>query len=167
MSGVAFYMSGRAKKLLSAPQLIERETKNGIRRGLNRLRTATGDEFKQRGLGRALFSARGYRKGALKTILARERVKKVGDVYSVGLRVKGVAAIVARGGVTSAHGIGFAGKVLANPAAGFFARGKVQHPGSRFQRDDFPGRALSKSLGAFKTEVAKGMAKVAEIVNRG
>lgn len=163
---VTFYMSGKMKRLQTLPQIIEREIKNGIRRGQNRLRTAVGDEFRSRGVGRAIF-AKGYRKGALKTIMAREKVKKTGDTYEVGLRIKGIAAIVARGDRTAAHPIGTAGQILANRASGFFARGRVNHPGSQMQRDDFPGRALSRVGGSFRTEVDKGMSRAAEFVSRG
>lgn len=163
---VTLYVSGKMKRLQTLPQITERETKNGIRRGLNRLRTAVGDEFRSRGVGRSMFQ-KGYRKGALKTILAREKVKKVGSVFEVGLRIKGIAAIVARGDKTKAHTIGQSGKILANPASGFFARGRVNHPGSKMERDDFPGRALDRTSGAFTSEVAKGMDRVAEFVNRG
>lgn len=166
MSSVTFYQSGKIKKLQTFEQLMGRETKNAIRRGQNRLRKAVGDEFKARGVGASIF-AKGFKKGGLKTILARERVIQRGGLYEMGLRIKGVAALVARGGRSAAHSIGQAGKLLANPAAGFFARGKVAHPGSQFQRDDFPGRALDKTKGAFRVEVEKAKAKVAEIVNRG
>lgn len=166
MASVDYYVSGRLKRLQTLPQIMEREVKSGLRRGLTRLRSAVGDEFRSRGVGRSIFAV-GYRKGALKTILARERVKKSGDGYEVGLRVKGVAAIVARGGRTRAHPIGAAGQVLANPKTGFFVRGRVNHPGSQMQRDDFPGRALAKVGGAFRVEVDKGMARVAEVVGRG
>jgi len=163
---VTFYQSGKIKRLQTLPQIMEREVKNGIRRGLNRLRTAVGEEFKSRGVGRAMFE-KGFTKGAMKTILAREKVKKVGETYEVGLRIKGIAAIVGRGGRTRQHPIGTAGQVLANPAAGFFARGRVSHPGSQMQRDDFSGRALARVGGSFQTEVGKGMDKAAAVVNGG
>lgn len=163
---VTLFVSGKMKRLQTLPQIMEREIKNGIRRGQNRLRTAVGEEFKARGVGRAMFR-KGYQKGALKTILAREKVKKTGESYEVGLRIKGIAAIVARGGRTSAHVIGGGTKVLANPKTGFFARGRVNHPGSQMQRDDFPGRALSRVGGTFRTEVNKGMDRVAAVVNGG
>lgn len=164
-AGVTFYMSGRAKKLRTLPQIMEGETKAAMRRGQNRLRTALGDEFRQQGIGRALFGRKLTGTG-LKTIIARERVKKTGELYEVGVRVKGIAAIVAHGGKTRGHGIGSAGKVLSN-RAGFFARGRVNHPGSQMQRDDFPGRAVSKTSGSFRTEVGKIPDRIAEIVNRG
>lgn len=164
--GVTFYMSGKVKRLQTLPQIIERETKAAIRRGQNRLRKAVGEEFRARGVGQAIFR-RGYAKGALKTILARERVKKVGDSYEVGLRIKGIAAIVGRGGRTAQHPIGQPGKTLASAVNGFFARGRVSHPGSKFERDDFPGRALARTRGEFRAEVDKGMSRVAEVVARG
>lgn len=163
---VTLYMSGKMKKLQTLPQITERAIKNGLRRGQNKLRTALGEEFRSRGVGRAMFQ-RGYRKGALKTILAREKVKKSGEVYEVGIKIKGIAAIVARGDRTKAHPIGVPGKILANPAAGFFARGRVNHPGSQMVRDDFTGRATNRTEGAFRSEVAKGMDQVAAMVNNG
>lgn len=164
MGAVTFYQSGKIKRLQTLPQLIEREVKNGIRRGQNRLRTALGEEFRSTSVGQAIFGKRLTASG-MKTIIAREKVKKIGAVYEVGVRVKGIAAIVAKGGRTRSHTVGGAGKILANPAAGFFARGPVRHPGSQMQRDDFTGRAMSKTSGAFKTEVSKSMAKVAAVVN--
>lgn len=177
--GVTFYMSGKVKRLQTLPQIMERETRAAIRRGQNRLRKAVGEEFRARGVGQAIFR-RGYSKGALKTILARERVKKVGDSYEVGLRIKGIAAIVGRGDRTKAHTIKpskwsgdsvstiKAGSgILANKANGFFARGPVAHPGSKFERDDFAGRALGRTRGEFRAEVDKGMSRVAEVVARG
>jgi hypothetical protein len=164
MSGVTYYAGGKVARLRTLPQIIEAETKNGIRRGLNRLRKATADEFRSRGVGRSIF-AKGYKKGALKTILAREKVKKVGETYQVGLRIKGIAAIVGLGDKTASHDIGADRKVLSNRGGGFFAVGRVKHPGSRFQRDDFPGRALSRTGGEFRSEVSKGLAKVAARIN--
>lgn len=164
MSGVTYYQSGRVARLQTIPQPIERETKNAIRRGQNRLRTAVGEEFRSHGVGRAIF-AEGFKKGALKTILAREKVKKIGEVFEVGLRIKGIAAIVETGGRTLPHGIGASGKILSNPATGFFARGPVNHPGSRFASDDFAGRAVAKTAGQFKAEVAKVPSRIASIVN--
>lgn len=168
---VTFYMSGRAKRLRTIPQIMEGETKAAIRRGQNRLRTALFDEFRSRGIGQAIFAKQGggifTKGGGIKTVIARERVKKTGEVYEVGVRVKGIAAIVAKGGRTQAHGIGSAGKALANPAAGFFAKGRVNHPGSSLKRDDFPSRAVAKTAGAFRVEVAKIPDRIAEIVNRG
>lgn len=163
---VTFYMSGRAKKLRTLPQILEGETKAAMRRGQNRLRTALGEEFRQRGIGAAIFGRRLTGAG-LKTIIAREKVKKIGELYEVGVRVKGVAAIVAKGGRTKAHGIGAAGKLLANPASGFVARGRVMHPGSQLQRDGFTGRAMAKTAGSFRTELAKVPARIAAIVDRG
>jgi hypothetical protein len=162
--GVILYQSGKLKKLLSLPQLLDNETLKGIRRGQTRLRKAVGEEFRNTGVGRSMFRV-GYRKGALKTILARERVKKVGELYEVGLRIKGIAAIVGRGGRTSPHQIGEPRKALSNQ--GFFAIGSVRHPGSKFQRDDFPTRAVSRVQGSFRAEVAKGVDTVAGMVNRG
>ena len=172
---VTFYMSGRAKKLRTLPQIMEGETKAAIRRGQNRLRKALFDEFRSGGIGRAIFGGGDglggglfvKRGSMLKTVIARERVKKTGEVYEVGVRVKGIAAIVAKGGRTQAHGIGSAGKALANPAAGFFAKGRVNHPGSSLKRDDFPSRAVAKTAGAFRVEIAKIPDRITEIVNRG
>lgn len=164
MNGVTYYASGRVKKLQTLPQIIEGEVKNGVRRGQNLLRIALGDEFRSNGIGQAIFGKRLSAK-ALKTIIARERVRKQGETYSVGIHVKGIAALVAQGGRTIRHSIGSAGKALSNPAAGFFVRGPVNHPGSQMKRDDFTGRALSKTSGAFKTEIAKGMDRVAQRVN--
>lgn len=164
---VTFYQSGKIKRLQTLPQIMERQTLASIRRGQNRLRRAVAEEFRSRGVGAAIFRA-GYSASGLKTILAREKVKKVGNTYEVGLRIKGVAAIVAKGDRTKAHPIKpQRGTALGNKAAGFFARGPVAHPGSQFNRDDFPGRALARTTGEFRTEVAKGVAKVAEIVNNG
>lgn len=164
--GVAFYVSGRVKRLRTLPQIMEGETKAAIRRGQNKLRSAIGEEFRQHGIGRAIFGKRLTGTG-MKTIVAREKVRKTGEIYSVGVRVKGVAAIVARGERTKTHGIGSAGKLLVNQASGFAARGRVSHPGSQMRRDDFPGRALDKSRGAFAAEVAKIPARIAQVVDRG
>lgn len=165
--GVAFYVSGRVKRLRTIPQIMEGETKAAIRRGQNKLRTAVAEEFRTRGIGAAIFRD-GYSASAMKTILAREKVKKRGEVYEVGLRVKGIAAIVAKGDRTKAHKIKpQRGTVLANPATGFFARGAVDHPGSRFQRDDFPGRAMERTRGAFAAEVGKIPARIAQVIDRG
>jgi len=165
MTGVTLYMSGRAKKLKTLPEIIEAETKNAIRRGQNAVRKAIGEEFRKRGIGRAIFEKKLNEK-SLKTIIRRDRVKKTGGLYSADVVVKGVAALVARGERSRPHRIGRPGKVLFNPGTGFAATGIVQHLGSQFKRDDFPGRAIASSGAAFRREVDKGMAKVAEMVNR-
>jgi len=162
---VTYYASGRLKRLQTLPQILENETKNGIRRGQNRLRTALFDEFRAGGIGRAIFGS--TKKGAAKTVIARERIQKNGETYEVGIRIKGIAAIVERGGRTMRHAIGQAGKILSNPAAGFFAKGQVNHPGAQMKRDDFAGRAVAKVRSAFRAEVEKGVAKAAAVVNNG
>lgn len=48
----------------------------------------------------------------------------------------------------------------------FIAAGTVRHPGSRFKKDGFMDRGAARGLPRFKEEVTKGMAKVAEVVNR-
>ncbi len=166
MSAVTFYTSGKVKRLRTLPQIMEGLTKAAIRRGQNRLRKAVVDEFRSRGVGRAIFGQK-VTATSMKTIVAREKVKKTGERYEVGIRVKGIAAIVAKGEKTKAHPIGHSNKLMASKARGFAARGTVQHPGSQMQRDDFPGRAVEKTRGAFAAEVGKIPAQVAEIVNRG
>jgi hypothetical protein len=103
----------------------------------------------------------------IKTVIAREKVQKRGELYEVAIRIKGMAALVAKGGRTGVHGIGSPGKILSNPAAGFFARGRVNHPGSQMKRDGFTDRALTKTAPSFKAEVGKIPARIAEVINRG
>lgn len=184
MSGVTYYQSGKIKRLRTLPQIVEGETKAAIRRGQNRLRRALFEEFRSRGLGRSIFAKEGMSTGralkGIKTVIAREKVQKRGELYEVGIVIKGMAALVAKGGRTTAHAIKpskYAGDsvgtiragsgILANKAAGFFARGSVNHPGSQMKRDDFPGRAIQKTSGEFKAEVGKIPARIAEIVDRG
>lgn len=58
---------------------------------------------------------------------------------------------------------------LSNQArgGGFFASGTVKHPGSQFKKDDFLGRGSKRGAPRFKEECAKGMLKVAAVVNGG
>jgi len=162
---VTFYQSGKLKRFQTLPQLIERETKNSMRRGQNRLRRALLDEFPRGGGIAAKIFGRGYTNASTKTVIAREKVLKLADLYEVAIRVKGLAAIVAKGDIFKSHKIGKAKKLMGNVAAGFIARGIVQHPGGRARKDDFTGRAMSKTGSAFREEVSKGMDKVAAVVN--
>jgi hypothetical protein len=161
---VTFYASPKLARLKTADQVIARETMNAIKRGQNTLRRTIAKEFASRGIGRAMFG-KGYSKAGLKTVIKRERPRKIGETYTANVRVKGIAAIVATGDRTKRHSIGSVGKFIGNKARGFAARGVVRHPGSKFEPDNFIDRAVSKTAGVFPAEMEKARARVAAVIN--
>lgn len=148
MSGVTYYVSGRAKKLMTLPQIIKRETINGIRRGQQRIRRAAAEGLRLRSIGRTLFGKK--MSGAYKN-LKREKVRETSGVFSADIRINGVAAIQDRGGRIKAHTIRRRGK-------------SWTHPGAQMPAFPFSDAAVNRNRGAFETEIRKAAAKVAALV---
>ena len=148
MTEVTYYMSGRAKKLQTLPQLIKRETINGIRRGQQRIRRSAAEGLRLRSIGRTLFGKKAS--GAYKN-LKREKVSERGGVYNANIIVNGIASIQERGGRIAAHKITRRGK-------------SWMHPGANMPAFPFVNRAVENNRGAFKAEIDRGMTKVAALV---
>lgn len=179
MSGVTYYVSGRAKKLQTLDQIIKRETINGIRRGQQRIRRAAAEGLRLRSIGRTLFGKKAS--GAYKN-LKRGRVEEQGNgIFSADLRVNGIAAIQDQGWAIKPHLIRGRGKlqspVMRRSAVRVGGRGPLQsfakgsvvsaymHPGVKsMPAFPFVNRALESNRGAFKAEIEKAAAKVAALV---
>lgn len=109
-AAVQFYMSGKAKKLKTVPELIKKETLNAVRRGTRFVRNEVHGEYIKRGIGRALYEGRGTRilgGSSLATIIKQGRTKysKDGETIETSVYAKGTAALVQQGGSTKPHEI--------------------------------------------------------------
>jgi hypothetical protein len=179
---VTYYQSGKIKKLQTLPQLIRSETIKGIRRGQQKIKKSAAIGLSMRSIGRALFGKK--LSGAYKNI-KRELVKEgpVG-LFSSGLKIDGVAAIQEKGLSIAPHVIRGKGKLQSRvgrrsavringrgPLVSF-ARGAIvkafMHPGVKaMPAFPFLDRAVSANRSSFRTEIDKGMARVAAVVNNG
>ncbi len=174
--GVTYYTNGKSKKLLELPQLMRAETLKGIRRAMHGVRRSAALQLRERSIGRALF---GYAmSGAYKNMKRLPIKEPQPGVFEGGLLVDGVASIQERGGSIKPHMIRGKGKLKARVGristimGQTYFKGSIvsafQHPGVR-QMPAFPflGKAVAANRGTFKTQIDKGLSKVAEIVNRG
>lgn len=161
-----------AARFRTLGQLMEREVINALRRSTYAWRRNAFGIFSQRGLGRVFGdeavlgneTQRASTKQA-RVVIKRERVRKVGDLYETGLRLRGFAALVEAGGRTKAHPINpQPGGVLAwqGPDGAVFARG-VQHPGSQMPRDPFVEQAARASESEFKRQQEIAMERAAKL----
>ena len=147
--GATLYQSGKIKKLLTLPQLIRGETVKAMRRGQQRIKRSAAEGLRQRSIGRAIFGR--DLSGAYKNIKREKVTEQPAGIFHADMRVKGIAQIQEQGGAIKAHRIG-----------------RRRHPGVRaMPRFPFLDSAVNSQRGAFKTEIDKGVARVAEIVNRG
>lgn len=93
---------------------------NAIRRTITAIRTDAKNRIPEDGLGRAIW---GQNVIGLNKLIKRVVVRTVGDSFTGGLEVKGLAGLIEKGGRTAEHPISAQrGAVLAGP--GFFVRGK-------------------------------------------
>ena len=153
MSGVTLYVSGKAKKLRTLPELIRGETLNAMRRGQQRVRRAAAEGLRLRSIGRALFGRKVS--GAYKHMKREKVSEQPAGLFHADLKVFGIAQIQEQGGPIKPHTVKRGGKVW-------------RHPGVKaMPRFPFLDHAVSSQRGVFKVEIDKGVAKVAEIVNRG
>lgn len=151
MSGVTLYVSGKAKKLVTLPELIKKETVKGISRGQTRIRRAAAQGLSQRSIGRALFGGR--LSGAYKNIIKGKVREGREGLFSADMKLNGIAAIQEQGGPIAPHAMRRKAKAY-------------QHPGVRHMPAfPFMNRAVSTNRSAFAAEIQKGLDKVARMVN--
>lgn len=128
---------------------------NGLRRGIRAARAdavATGSRI---GILRGIF---GTKPGGLRALVKTVRVARNGSVYTAGMQVKGVAAMVEEGGRIKPHTITPKNaSVLAFKGGAGFAR-SVQHPGAAVPKRPFIGPALQRGTGRVVDEIDKGLA---------
>lgn len=162
---VTYYVSGKAKKLYTLPEIIRKETISGIRRGQQRIRRAAAEGLRLRSIGRAIFGTKVS--GAYKN-LKRERVVERGGVFVAGIKANGVAAIQDQGLAIKPHLIKRRGHEWGN-GTDFVARSVTSafmHPGvQRMPAFPFLSNSARSQEGAFRTEIERGMARVAAAVN--
>jgi hypothetical protein len=181
-----------ARRLRRMAGESERQIVRGIRRGQTRFRTAIIEKFRATGVGRTIFGElnpelmkrknwKTIANAGARAFVKRERVRKIGSVYSAGMVLRGLAALTEAGGKTRPHKIHALGAVerksLAEgrtPAMGmrylqFQVRGKwrrplsVNHPGSRMPKQPFAAAAARTAEPAFAVEMKKALAAAAEV----
>lgn len=177
---VTFYVSGRAKKLVTLPQLIKGETVKAMRRGQTRIKRAAAEGLRLRSIGRALFGEK--LSGAYKNIKREKVVESPEGMFRADMKVNGVAQIQEQGGPIKPHiirgkgslqvRVGRRSAVRIGKELVSFAKGSVvagwQHPGvNAMPRFPYLDAAVRSQAESIRAEVAKGVAKVAEIVSRG
>lgn len=159
-----------AARFRSLEKEIQNESVKALRRATHAWRKKAFLLFSQRGLGRVFgetavlgtASQRASTKQA-KVIIKRERVTKTGEgLFQTGLRLRGFAALVERGGRTRPHEIRAREGVLGVPpqGLGLNARGKAifatrvnQRLGARIRREPFVEDAGRQSEGEFKRQM--------------
>ena len=177
---VTLYVSGRAKRLMSVPELLRRETINGIRRGQQRIRKAAAEGLRLRSIGRTLYGSKVS--GAYKNIKRGKVKETTPGLFSADINVNGVAAIQDQGLSIKPHmirgrgslkvGVGRVSTIRVGRDLQTFFKGDVvkgyMHPGVRsMPAFPFVNRAFKGNEGAFRTEIQKGVARVAAMVNGG
>lgn len=177
---VTYYQSGKMKRLMTVPEMLGREIINGIRRGQQRIRKSAAEGLRLRSIGRTLYGSKVS--GAYKNI-KRGRVKETTPgLFFADINVNGVAAIQDQGLSIKPHMIRGRGSLKARVGRvstirvgrelKTFFKGDVvkgyMHPGVRsMPAFPFLNRAFKGNEAAFRTEIEKGVAKVAAIVNGG
>lgn len=156
------------------------------------------EDFTRTGIGRSVFgqkAERGHAKGRaknLRVVIPGPRVvRQGGSGFLVTSKLRGIAALVEKGGSSKPHQIrGALGAKIRRLSfgprggahwqtnawnrkvvgtLGFIGRGghvitpkSVSHPGSRFRKDDFYSRAWHAAIPVFQAELEKGLAELAQ-----
>lgn len=139
---------------------------NAIRRTITAIRTDAKNRIPEDGLGRAIW---GQNVIGLNKLIKRVVVRTVGDGFTGGLEVKGLAGLIEKGGRTASHPISaWRGAVLAR-APGFFVRGTggvskafVKHPGGPVAKKARALEAVEAARPRFFENVQQALAQAME-----